>query len=82
MELLVSDLRAADPAARYPRLIDGQSAPPPEDCGGLWGFYARVEALGDPNHPEHEDALDWLGSDFDVNKMDMRAIAERFSAFG
>ena len=48
----------------YPVCTDGQFACPPEDCGGIPGFYDLVEALNDPNHERHEEMLDWIG-DFD-----------------
>ena len=38
---------------------------PPEDCGGIPGFYDLVEAIADPNHEQHEELKDWLGYDFD-----------------
>jgi hypothetical protein len=54
-----------DPNQTYPVCTDGQLACPPEDCGGIPGFYDLVEALSDPNHERHEEMLDWLGDDFD-----------------
>ena len=54
-----------DPNATYPVCTDGQFACPPEDCGGIPGFYDLVEALSDPNHERHEEMLDWIGDDFD-----------------
>ena len=53
-----------DPTVRYPVCTDGQLACPPEDCGGIPGYYDLVEALSDPNHERHEEMLDWVG-DFD-----------------
>lgn len=50
-----------DPNAVYPVCTDGQLACPPEDCGGIPGFYDLVEALSDPNHERHEEMLDWIG---------------------
>ncbi len=58
--LTLTDVRAADPAVAYPRYVAGDRAAPPEDCGGLPGFYAALEALADPDHPEHADILDWF----------------------
>jgi len=49
----------------YPVCVDGKRHGPPEDCGGVPGFYNLLEAIGDPKHDEHEDMLDWLGDDFD-----------------
>ena len=54
-----------DPNTTYPICTDGQLACPPEDCGGVPGFYDLVEALADPNHERHEEMLDWVGHDFD-----------------
>ncbi|SDU06301.1 pRiA4b ORF-3-like protein [Halopseudomonas salegens] len=41
---------------------------PPEDVGGIGGFYAFfLEAMADPSHPEHEDMQNWWGeSEFDT----------------
>ena len=50
-----------DPSAKYPACVDGQLACPPEDCGGVWGFYELQEALDDPRHPRHEEFVDWIG---------------------
>lgn len=54
-----------DPNATYPVCTDGQLACPPEDCGGIPGFYDLVEVLNDPNHKRHQEMLDWIGDDFD-----------------
>jgi hypothetical protein len=43
----------------------GQLACPPDDCGGIPGFYDLVEAIADPNHEQHKELRDWLGYDFD-----------------
>lgn len=45
----------------------GSGACPPEDCGGIHRYYSWVEAYSDSQHPDHEDALDWLGADFNVD---------------
>jgi hypothetical protein len=54
-----------DPIASYPVCTDGQLACPPDDCGGIPGFYDLVEAVADPNHEQHKELRDWLGYDFD-----------------
>ena len=55
----------SDPNTTYPVCTDGQLACPPEDCGGIPGFYDLVEAISDPHHERHEEMLDWIGDDFD-----------------
>lgn len=63
-----------DSKIKLPVCIKGKLATPPEDCGGIWGFYAAMEALTDKSHPEHEDALEWYGEDFAPTPFDMDEI--------
>jgi hypothetical protein len=57
--LTVSHVRQGEPDGCYPRLVAGEWAGPPEDCGGLPGFYDVLDALADPDHPEHADVKEW-----------------------
>ena len=71
--LTVSNVRAGDPACSYPRYVGGERNGPPEDCGGIPGFYDKLEAVADPEHPDHADMKDWLG-DYDAEAIDELAI--------
>jgi hypothetical protein len=62
-----------DPTTTYPVCTDGQLACPPEDCGGIPGFYDLVEALGDPAHERHEEMLDWIG-EFDPQAFSVESV--------
>lgn len=42
--------------------IDGEQACPPEDVGGPPGYEHFCEAIGDKNHPEHEDFVQWISA--------------------
>ena len=68
--LIISDVRSGDPGASYPRFIEGERDCPPEDCGGIPGFYEMLEARADPNHPDHAEITAWLDEynpdEFDV----------------
>ena len=55
---------AADPHTTYPLCTDGQLACPPEDCGGIHGYYALLHARTNPKHPRHEELCDWIGDRF------------------
>lgn len=48
----------------YPVCLDGQLACPPEDCGGIPGFYRLLDILADPRHKEYEEMREWAG-DYD-----------------
>lgn len=43
----------------YPTLLDGAGTAPPEDVGGLAGFYQFWEIYEDEEHPEHEGMRKW-----------------------
>ena len=73
-EIRLEKLVPADPSSRYPTCVAGERACPPEDSGGTPGYHDLIDTLADPNHPEHEDMLQWLGidkgSDFDPTRFD------------
>ncbi|MGE3746444.1 MAG: plasmid pRiA4b ORF-3 family protein [Sphingomonadaceae bacterium] len=71
--LTVSEARAGDPGAAYPRLIAGERDCPPEDCGGIPGFYEMLEARADPEHPDHADVSEWLDG-YDPDDLDIFPI--------
>ncbi|MHA0320193.1 plasmid pRiA4b ORF-3 family protein [Sphingomonas melonis] len=68
--LIVSDVRAGDPATAYPRFIEGERNCPPEDCGGIPGYYEMLEARADPEHPDHAEITEWLDG-YDPEELDV-----------
>lgn len=70
-------LEAVLPAKRgvkYPRCLKGRRACPPEDCGGVGGYYRLVEILSDPNDDEYEEMLEWTGAEYDPNQFDPKEV--------
>ncbi len=67
--LIVTNIRQGNPDLSYPRYVAGEWAAPPEDCGGIPGFYEMLAARDDPNHPEHAEIVEWL-DEYDPEKIE------------
>jgi hypothetical protein len=67
-----------EPGVHYPRCVEGERACPPEDCGGIWGYYGLLEALSDPDHPEHEEMKEWRG-EIDPEAFDVEGVNRRWA---
>lgn len=57
--------------------IGGEMACPPEDVGGLGGYFEFLEAMADPRHEEHENMMRWWGETFDPGTFDILLANER-----
>ena len=57
----------------HPVCIKGVRACPPEDCGGIWGYYELLETVNNPRHPDHKEMKEWLGP-FDPEAFDLEAV--------
>ena len=73
-EILVEKFLPKDSKLKYPVCTGGKLCSPPEDCGGIPGFYNLVEVLADKKHPEREEMLDWVGGKFDAEFFDLDDI--------
>jgi hypothetical protein len=71
--LTVTGVRTGEPGVSYPRYIGGERNGPPENCGGIPGFYQLLEALADPAHPDHAFLKQWAG-DYDPDAFDALPI--------
>lgn len=66
-----------DDSLRHPVCVDGANACPPEDVGGIYGYAHFLEALADPDHPEHPEMLEWYGDEFDPTAFDLARVNQR-----
>lgn len=64
----------AEEGVAYPRCVKGRRACPPEDCGGVFGYFRLLDILSDPSHPEHETMKEWVGEEYDPNQFDPDAV--------
>ena len=78
-EVTLEDILEHRPGKRYPICVGGQRACPPEDCGGPWGYAELLEVIGDPDHEEHLDMMEWLGGQFDPGAFDVNRVNRMLS---
>ncbi len=58
----------------YPACTGGRRACPPEDCGGVYGYYSLLEIISNPDHDEYEGTVQWLGGSYGPDKFDKRSV--------
>ncbi len=58
----------------YPVCVKGRRACPPEDCGGIGGYYNLLEILKDPKHKEYKEMIEWLGGGFDPDHFEVAEV--------
>lgn len=74
-ELVLEESRYSHPELRTElACLDGQRSCPPEDVGGVPGYFEFLNALKDPNHEEHESYTEWSGGNFDSERFDPESI--------
>jgi hypothetical protein len=78
-EIVVEKCLASESGRTYPACLAGERHGPPEDCGGLPGFYNLLEAIADPEHEQHEELVEWLGDDFDPEAFSADEVNQRLA---
>ena len=73
-DLVLENILSAEPEGKYPIAVKGKRACPPEDVGGIWGYGDFLEAIKNPNHPEHKTMIEWCGGSFDPEEFDIDEI--------
>ena len=57
LEMIIDDLTIP-----FPVCCSGELGCPPEDVGGLPGFYDFLKIMGKPKHPEYKESKKWVKS--------------------
>jgi hypothetical protein len=73
--VVIEKVGPLDPDQQYPSLITGKRACPPEDCGGAYGYLRLLEVLADPSDEEHAELTEWVGGEFDPERLDTQRIS-------
>lgn len=80
--ILVEKILPPNPEQSLPQCIKGKRACPPEDVGGIYGYYEFLEAIKDSKHPNHEMFMDWVdGETIDPESFDLNAVNAELEKF-
>jgi hypothetical protein len=83
-QVLVEEVIVAADEARGPRCLGGERACPPEDSGGIGGYYDMLLTLRDPHDDEYEGTRVWVesmtGGPFDPEAFDLEATNKAIEA--
>jgi len=84
-QVVVEDVLVESEDTVRPLCLAGERACPPEDCGGVHGYYETLECLRDPDHEEYEKTKTWIeamtGGPFDPDAFDIEAVNRALQAF-
>ena len=85
-QVAVEEVRVESEDALGPLCLAGERACPPEDCGGVQGYYEKLECLRDPGHEGYEETKTWIeamtGGPFDPDALDLDAVNRALKQFG
>lgn len=74
-ELVLEESRYFNPVLNAElACLEGERACPPEDVGGVPGYFEFCKALKDPSHEAHESFLEWSGGDYDSERFDCNTV--------
>jgi hypothetical protein len=69
--LTLEGIFSRDETTRYPVCLDGRRACPPEDCGGVRGYYKLLKTIKNHNH-KHK--LELTGGAYDPEGLNVQKI--------
>lgn len=74
--IVVEKTMPLDQDKYYPVCIKGKLNCPPEDCGGLYGYYNFLEIISNKKHPEYRNMVEWMGGRFDPTEFEVEDVNE------
>jgi hypothetical protein len=72
--ILLEGLLIKEKGTKYPQCVEGERKCPPEDCGGVPGYFDFLEAVLNPMHEEHKRMIAWYGSKYDPDDFDPKKV--------
>lgn len=72
--VVVEAVETAEPDVHYPWFLGGERRCPPEDVGGVPGYYDFLDAIAKPRSRQGRSLLDWYGGPYDPDDIDEEQI--------
>lgn len=72
--IIFENYESIEPKQQLPFCVSGALKCPPEDCGGIPGFYDFLSVISNKRHPEHRETKTWAGGKFDPAEFDVLKI--------
>jgi hypothetical protein len=72
--IIVEKVKAAESGAHYPQFLGGERRCPPEDCGGLPGYYEFLKNIASKQSKKRKAAIDWYGGPYDPDEIGEQEI--------
>jgi hypothetical protein len=72
--VIIEKQKTCETGVRYPQFLGGERRCPPEDCGGIPGYYEFLKNIASKQKTKREDALRWYGKPFDSNDTEEKKI--------
>ena len=76
-DVVVEAIEPLNPKTKYPVVLDGERACPPEDVGGPPGYDELLSVLSNPKHKEHKHMVELVPKGFDPGVFDLVAANRR-----
>jgi hypothetical protein len=76
-QILLEKVLPPKPEKALPVCVKGLRACPPEDCGGIYGYYHLLETINGPDCAEKEELLEWTCGPIDPDAFDLVGINAR-----
>lgn len=68
-----------DHEEKLPLCMSGKRCCPPEDCGGLPGYYGIIDSLSNPEGNESREIAEWLGYVYDPEYFNIDEVNNNLS---
>ena len=72
--IIVENVKPAEQQTPYPEFLGGERRCPPEDCGGIPGYYDFLDKIATKRGKKRKAALDWYGGPYDPDDIDEQRI--------